>query len=1077
MKEKTHVIRRLGFVLAIMALVSGAGLLLRAEPPQEVGSWASIGAAPENRIGAAAVALADGRTLIAGGLADGTPTAAVVVFDPADSSFATAGQLLEPRAGHTATLLDDGRVLIAGGKVNDILSGDVEIFDPSDGSSTLVATLAILRSGHAAARFGSDGKVLIAGGTGAEGVLQSAEIFDPANGSVSLAGSGLSIGRTGASATALIDGRVLIAGGSDGNQDLLSAEIYNPSTDSFQPTDTNLDAPRSNHTAVLLPHNNSVLIAGGTSNGAPLATADLFLPAQFPDPFTYGMGQFALTGEMAAPRSGAAAGPHIEGYAFVVGGGQPDAEVYRFATIKTDKDDYPPGQTAIITGSGWQPNEEVTLLFQEDPAVHADYVLTVTADGEGNIYHDQWAPEEHDLNVRFYLLAKQPTAHGQRRAQMTFTDHSPAPTDLTATAVPPSQINLSWIGPTNATGANADHDYHLERCAGSGCLGFAEIATIALDGGTNDYADTGLSPGTYRYRVRYHHHLAAPAVFSGYSNIAEATLVAANTAPVAVDDSATVNEDSVSNVIDVLANDTDADNVSPALPNAGLTVVAVGAASNGTVSLIAGVVTYTPTADYCGPDSFTYTVSDDGTSNAGHTEQGAVSIDVTCINDVPSFTAGGNVTVLEDSGAYSAAWATGISAGPSNESGQALNFIVSNSNPSLFSVQPAISPSGVLSFTPAPDAAGNATVDVQIHDDGGGADTSAVQSFTITVTAVNDEPSFTSGGDVTVLEDSASYSATWATAIDDGDPEVSQALAFHVSNNNNGLFSSQPAIDSSGNLTFALTANANGSALVSVYLTDNGGTANTGDDDTSPTQTFTIYVTAVNDAPSFTAGANQTVLVNAGAQSVANWATNLSAGPPDESGQALNFLVSNNNNALFSAQPTIDSNGTLTFTPALNAAGSALVSVQIHDNGGTANGGVDTSAAQTFVISMQYSTGSCLGSPGLQILQPINVDGSSTFKQKSTVPAKFRVCDANGASIGTPGVVTDFRLIQIINGGITSVNEEVDSTTPDTAFRWSGTDQQWIFNVNTKNLFAGKHYRYRITLNSGQMIEFEFGLK
>ena len=79
-------------------------------------------------ISAAAVALPDGRTLVAGGLANGTPTAAVVVFDPADSAFATAGQLLEPRAGHTATLLEDGRVLIAGGTVNELLSGDLEIF-------------------------------------------------------------------------------------------------------------------------------------------------------------------------------------------------------------------------------------------------------------------------------------------------------------------------------------------------------------------------------------------------------------------------------------------------------------------------------------------------------------------------------------------------------------------------------------------------------------------------------------------------------------------------------------------------------------------------------------------------------------------------------------------------------------------------------------------------------------------------------------------------------------------------------------------------------------------------------------
>ena len=49
-------------------------------------------------------------------------------------------------------------------------------------------------------------------------------------------------------------------------------------------------------------------------------------------------------------------------------------------------------RTRVITGTGWQPDEEVRLLFQEDPAVHDDYVLTVTADGAGNIYRDQWAP-------------------------------------------------------------------------------------------------------------------------------------------------------------------------------------------------------------------------------------------------------------------------------------------------------------------------------------------------------------------------------------------------------------------------------------------------------------------------------------------------------------------------------------------------------------------------------------------------------------------------------------------------------------------------------------------------------------
>ena len=62
------------------------------------------------------------------------------------------------------------------------------------------------------------------------------------------------------------------------------------------------------------------------------------------------------------------------------------------------------------------------------------------------------------------------------------------------------------------------------------------------------------------------------------------------------------------------------------------------------------------------------------------------------------------------------------------------------------------------------------------------------------------------------------------------------------------------AIAANGTLSFTPAANAFGSAVVTVSLSDNGGTAN-GGDDTSNSVTFTITVTAVNDAPSFTAGA------------------------------------------------------------------------------------------------------------------------------------------------------------------------------------------------------------------------------
>src|SRR5205814_526751 len=149
------------------------------------------------------------------------------------------------------------------------------------------------------------------------------------------------------------------------------------------------------------------------------------------------------------------------------------------------------------------------------------------------------------------------------------------------------------------------------------------------------------------------------------------------------------------------------------------------------------------------------------------------------------------------------------------------------------------------------------------------------------------------GADQTVLEDSGAATVVgWATGLSAGPAdEAGQTLNFIVTNDRNGVVSAQPAIAANGTLTFTPAANANGSATVTVQIHDNGGIAN-GGVDASGAQTFIINVTAVNDAPSFTKGADQTVLEDASAQTVIGWATAMSAGPADESGQTLNFIVS-----------------------------------------------------------------------------------------------------------------------------------------------------------------------------------------
>jgi hypothetical protein len=108
---------------------------------------------------------------------------------------------------------------------------------------------------------------------------------------------------------------------------------------------------------------------------------------------------------------------------------------------------------------------------------------------------------------------------------------------------------------------------------------------------------------------------------------------------------------------------------------------------------------------------------------------------------------------------------------------------------------------------------------------------------------------------------------------------------------------------------------------------------------------------------------------NTGTRTVSNWATGIQPGPADEQNQTVMFQLNNNNPGLFSSQPAISSDGTLSFTPAANAYGTASVSVVLKDNGGTANGGVDTSATQVFSITVNSP-------PTVSIINPTN---NSTF--------------------------------------------------------------------------------------------------
>src|SRR2546426_3158045 len=90
------------------------------------------------------------------------------------------------------------------------------------------------------------------------------------------------------------------------------------------------------------------------------------------------------------------------------------------ASVTTDKTDYVPGETVVITGTGWAPGETVSMVLYETPATHADRTLLSVADGNGNFTNSEYHPEPHDVSVVFTLTAVGLTSG--RTASTSFAD-------------------------------------------------------------------------------------------------------------------------------------------------------------------------------------------------------------------------------------------------------------------------------------------------------------------------------------------------------------------------------------------------------------------------------------------------------------------------------------------------------------------------------------------------------------------------------------------------------------------------------------------------------------------------------
>ncbi|HLF41679.1 MAG TPA: Ig-like domain-containing protein, partial [Acidimicrobiia bacterium] len=256
-----------------------------------------------------------------------------------------------------------------------------------------------------------------------------------------------------------------------------------------------------------------------------------------------------------------------------------------------------------------------------------------------------------------------------------------------------------------------------------------------------------------------------------------------------------------------------------------------------------------------------------------------LKVKILAVNDPPVVTGVPDVTVLEDYGAYANPDWAGVWEGPTpDEQGagtapydvpQKVTATMAGAAAGVFKQPPAAildkdaqgyltSNDMGLSFLPAPDANGLSSMTLTVKDNGGqgkGGYDKVVLPFTVQVVPVNDAPTFALPPLLAVAEDAEPVVVhAFATGIGPGPAtaldEAGQELGFTVSVPTGYVtkFAALPALATDGTLTFELKPDACVEGLpVAVTLSDDGGVANGGADQT--TKTFELDAACVGDAP------------------------------------------------------------------------------------------------------------------------------------------------------------------------------------------------------------------------------------
>ena len=414
--------------------------------------------------------------------------------------------------------------------------------------------------------------------------------------------------------------------------------------------------------------------------------------------------------------------------------------------------------------------------------------------------------------------------------------------------------------------------------------------------------------------------------------------------------------------------------------------------SNGTASIDAttGIWSYTPNATFSGSDSFRVTVTDDD----GYTETQVISLIVTSVNDLGSFTGNTSATGSEDDSAITGTLVFTDAIDGASVPNYTITSESSNGTASIDAI------TGAWSYTPSTNFNGSDSFTVTVTDDDGYTET---QVISLTVDAVNDAPTLDVFSGVSANEDDGEQTVN-LTGISAGIGET-QPLSITAVSDNTGLIPDPTVAYSSpgstGTLAFTSVPNQNGTATITVTVVD-GGFDNdlaTPDDNGTTSRTVSIAVAPVNDNPTLDSLSN--VMLNEGDSEQAVNLIGMSTGGGET--QVLSVTAVSDTAGLI-PDPVVDfdgqnSTGILKLTPVADQFGTAMITVTVED------GGLDNvleTTGDNAIVSQTFE---------VTVLEMLSYEGSLPLSQNA---AGSLYVDKEPVFTGTENAQANIRGFQVL---------------------------------------------------------------